>query len=128
FTPDGGGAQGDERGGQPTTEVGLDAARRPLGNDLATPQEPTSNERERQHHEKEGAARPERPAVHEDASDHDRQGQRERDPAQAGREGQNGRGDDDTPRARVVLPETAFDGAGASAPSHPPGSGRNARA
>src|SRR4029450_9040802 len=44
------------------------------------PPAPPPHQHERQHLEEEDADRPERPAVHEDASDHDRQGQRERDP------------------------------------------------
>ena len=123
-----GGAERDQRGGQPLPEVDLQAVGGPLCHDLAAPQERASRDQQHGHPDDEPVDRGQRPSVDEDPSDDGRQQQGERDPADDRREGQRRRGRDGASRARVVLPEASFDGAGAIAPLHPPGSGRNARA
>jgi hypothetical protein len=103
-------------------------ARRALGDDLAAPQQNAADDQEPEHPDQQNLDRAERPAVGEDACDRGGQEQRERDPGNGRREGQTARGGNDPSRERVVLPEAALHRARASAPPHPPGSGRHARA
>jgi hypothetical protein len=128
LAPDRGGAEGDECGGQPFAQIGLDPAGSTLGHDLARPEQHPADEREGEHREQQGLDGREVPTVDEDTRDRTGKEERERDPADGGRRREPSRGSHGSARARVVLPEAALDRARASAPTHPPGSGRNARA